>query len=188
MSFYGCEALTKAVFANGVVSIGDNAFSGCTLLTMYGYNNTVPEKYSDKNSIKFVILDNEPAITTSTVTTTPTVTTTSTVTTTPIVTTTPTVTTTASVTTTSTTTTASETTPTVTTSQTTAPSEKIGDINGDGKLTTSDARKVLQYAVGMVELDAQQIKLADINKDGKITTSDAVKLLRYIVGAVDELK
>ena len=64
----------------------------------------------------------------------------------------------------------------------------LGDVNGDGKLTTSDARMILQNAVGLIEFDENQKKTADINGDGKISTTDAAKLLRFVVGIIETLQ
>ena len=56
-----------------------------------------------------------------------------------------------------------------------------GDVNGDGQVDTTDARLVLQAAIGKVKLDKQQTA-ADINGDGKIDTSDAREILQKAVG------
>lgn len=53
-----------------------------------------------------------------------------------------------------------------------------GDVNGDGAVTSSDARTVLRAAVGLDKLTAEQKKKADVDGDGKVTTSDARKILR----------
>ena len=57
-----------------------------------------------------------------------------------------------------------------------------GDVNGDGKLTTADARDALRAAVGLDNLSAEQKKKADANGDGSVTTSDARNLLRKATG------
>ena len=57
-----------------------------------------------------------------------------------------------------------------------------GDVNGDGKLTTADARDALRAAVGLDNLSAEQKKKADANGDGSVTTSDARDLLRKATG------
>ncbi len=53
-----------------------------------------------------------------------------------------------------------------------------GDIDGDGKLTASDARSVLRASV---ELEKVDIEKADMNGDGKITAADAREILRKSV-------
>ncbi len=51
----------------------------------------------------------------------------------------------------------------------------LGDVNGDGELTTDDARIVLRMACG---IDDENISLADVNGDGIVSVSDAIKVLR----------
>ncbi len=49
-----------------------------------------------------------------------------------------------------------------------------GDIDGDGNLTTDDARLVLQMASGIIEEDMES---ADVDGDGYVSVKDAVKVL-----------
>ncbi len=58
----------------------------------------------------------------------------------------------------------------------------MGDLTGDGRLSSEDALKVLQYSVGLVTFDANQKSLADMNSDGKINSSDALFILQKAVG------
>lgn len=52
----------------------------------------------------------------------------------------------------------------------------LGDVNGDGKITSGDARLALRFSAGM-ELPTQAQKTAaDLNKDGSVTLKD-VKLI-----------
>lgn len=53
-----------------------------------------------------------------------------------------------------------------------------GDINGDGKVTASDARAALRISANLVIPDETQKLAADVNGDGKVTASDARKILR----------
>ncbi len=71
---------------------------------------------------------------------------------------------------------------------TTAASAAIyGDMNGDGVISTSDARDVLRYGIGNIELSASQVALADYNGDGKVDTADARDILiASIEGAPDK--
>lgn len=57
-----------------------------------------------------------------------------------------------------------------------------GDVNGDGEVTSLDARKALRYSVGLETYDSKSFKAADINGDGEITSLDARKILRCSVG------
>lgn len=61
----------------------------------------------------------------------------------------------------------------------TKPAYKLGDVNEDEKITTSDALLVLQHAAQLTELEGTQALSADVNADGKITTSDALRILQY---------
>ena len=64
------------------------------------------------------------------------------------------------------------------------PSYKLGDVNNDGKINSSDALLILQSAVGKITLSTTQALSADVNKDGKINSSDALKVLQYAVGKI----
>ncbi len=58
----------------------------------------------------------------------------------------------------------------------------IGDVNGDGKISASDARLALRASVGLEKLTDTQFKSADVNNDNKVTASDARTILRVSVG------
>lgn len=58
----------------------------------------------------------------------------------------------------------------------------IGDISGDGKITSEDARFALRTSVNLEKLSKIQFASADTNKDGKISADDARFILRYSVG------
>lgn len=55
---------------------------------------------------------------------------------------------------------------------------KLGDINGDGRVTAMDARLVLRASAKIDELTAAQFKAADIDSNGRITAMDARAVLR----------
>lgn len=66
-----------------------------------------------------------------------------------------------------------------------APTEEpfvVGDIDGNGKVGSSDARLAMRAAVGLEELTPEQIKRGDTDGDGKITSADARKIMRLAVG------
>lgn len=62
-----------------------------------------------------------------------------------------------------------------------------GDINGDKRVTSADARSALRAAVGLEKLTTKQITAADIDMNKKITSADARYILRYSVGLVDKI-
>ncbi len=61
-----------------------------------------------------------------------------------------------------------------------------GDVDGNGKVTASDARLILRAAAKMDILDVDKVAIADINGDNKITAADARKVLR-MAARIDEL-
>lgn len=59
----------------------------------------------------------------------------------------------------------------------------IGDINGDGKITTLDYMKVNAYVKGTITLTEYELKCADvIGTDGKVTTADAMRINAHVKG------
>ena len=60
-----------------------------------------------------------------------------------------------------------------------------GDVNGDGKVDTTDARLVLQHAVGKIQLDEVEQEMTDVNGDGWVDTTDARLILQYAVGKIE---
>ena len=59
---------------------------------------------------------------------------------------------------------------------------EMGDLNNDGKITTSEARRILRAAVKLEDLTAYERARADMNGDGKVTTEDARIALRKAIG------
>ena len=64
----------------------------------------------------------------------------------------------------------------------------LGDIDGNGSITTADARMILEAVMNTRELDAAQMKAADYNSDGKVDASDARLVLRKAVGISDSVQ
>lgn len=54
----------------------------------------------------------------------------------------------------------------------------IGDIDGNGRVTASDARLALRFAAQIDTLDAEQQKAADVDFNGRVTAADARLILR----------
>ncbi len=67
-----------------------------------------------------------------------------------------------------------------------AESLKIGDIDGNGKITAGDARLALRGAASLEKLSEMQLKLADIDGNGRITASDARMILRRAANLEDD--
>lgn len=53
-----------------------------------------------------------------------------------------------------------------------------GDVNGDGKISVTDATMALSAALGLIKLDPEQFAAADLNGDGKISISEVTRILR----------
>lgn len=66
-----------------------------------------------------------------------------------------------------------------------AVSYSYGDVNGDGKVNSSDALAVLRSSTGIITLSSAQKTAADVNGDGKVNSSDALMILNYAVGNID---
>ena len=63
----------------------------------------------------------------------------------------------------------------------TSNSTKKGDVNGDGKITSSDYVLIKNHIMGTSILNSEQQNYADYNEDGKITSSDYVLIKNYIM-------
>ena len=63
-----------------------------------------------------------------------------------------------------------------------------GDVDGNGKITASDARSILRVAANMASFDADKKAMADINGDNKITASDARKVLRMAANLENKIE
>ncbi len=61
--------------------------------------------------------------------------------------------------------------------------KKIGDLNGDDKLTVADLRILHRHLTGAEKMKDKQISLADLNGDGKITVADLRIIHRHLTGA-----
>ena len=57
-----------------------------------------------------------------------------------------------------------------------------GDVNGDGKVTTTDLVMLSRYLAELIELDEFQLKYADMNEDGIIDVLDLALLRRKLAG------
>ena len=65
----------------------------------------------------------------------------------------------------------------------TQPAEgNLGDLDGDGEITSGDALAVLRMSVGAAEITDENKPLADVDEDGEITAGDALEVLRFSVG------
>ena len=63
--------------------------------------------------------------------------------------------------------------------------QMLGDVDNDGRITSSDALLALQASVGKINLDVGAMTAADVDRDGEITSSDALQILQYSVGKIN---
>ena len=60
----------------------------------------------------------------------------------------------------------------------------LGDVDGDGTITTKDALMLLQAANDLLNLSEEQFLRADINGDKVLSASEALRILQYVSGKV----
>ena len=60
------------------------------------------------------------------------------------------------------------------------PKAVIGDLDGDGMVTSLDYALICSWYLGMGHITAEQLKAADINGDGKFTMSDISALKKML--------
>lgn len=61
------------------------------------------------------------------------------------------------------------------------PQRILGDVDGNGEITTADARLALRFAVQLESYDENSLNAADVDFDAKVTPADARKILRVAV-------
>ncbi len=64
----------------------------------------------------------------------------------------------------------------------------LGDIDGNGTVTTKDALMLMQCINGDLILTDDQFKRADLNKDGILSSVEALRILQYVNGKVTTLE
>ena len=65
---------------------------------------------------------------------------------------------------------------------------RIGDVDGDGVVTTKDALMLMKCINGELILTDDEFKRADLNKDGVLNSSEALRILQYINGKINTLE
>ena len=61
-----------------------------------------------------------------------------------------------------------------------------GDVDGDGAITSTDARLTLQYYAGKIGEEDLNLSVADVDGDGSITSTDARLILQYYAGKIED--
>lgn len=67
------------------------------------------------------------------------------------------------------------------------PAARLGDVNGDDKVDSTDARLTLQYAVQKIAAEELNLAVADVNGDDKTDSTDARLILQYAVQKIEKL-
>lgn len=57
-----------------------------------------------------------------------------------------------------------------------------GDVNGDGKISSFDALKIIQTSAGIVTLNDKEKTVADVDGNGKINSSDGLAAMQIATG------
>ena len=53
----------------------------------------------------------------------------------------------------------------------------MGDVDGDGDVTASDAMAIMDHLSGTANLDEDALKRADVNGDGEVSYLDAMQIM-----------
>lgn len=60
----------------------------------------------------------------------------------------------------------------------------LGDVDGDGTITTKDALMLLQAANDLLNLTEEQFLRADLNGDNELSAAEALRILQYVSGKI----
>ena len=64
---------------------------------------------------------------------------------------------------------------------------KIGDANGDEKVTVADITVIQKYLANRLQLSNEQLIACDVNKDGVVNIEDATLIQKYLIHLVPSL-
>ena len=64
----------------------------------------------------------------------------------------------------------------------------LGDVDGNGEVTTKDALMIMQFINGTLILTDDQFKRANLNGDDILSSAEALRILQYINGRVTSLE
>ncbi len=62
----------------------------------------------------------------------------------------------------------------------------LGDVNGDGKVDTTDAKLIMQLDLGLITENDLIMEVADVNGDGKVDTTDAKLIMQLDLGLIPD--
>lgn len=66
--------------------------------------------------------------------------------------------------------------------------DNLGDVDGDGAITTKDALMIVRAINDELILTDDQFHRADLNKDGELSTFEALRILQYVNGKINVLE
>ncbi len=69
---------------------------------------------------------------------------------------------------------------------TSEPQYLLGDVDGNGEVTVTDALLALRYAMHIVDLDETALLAGDVDYTGDVTVTDALLIMRYSMGLLGE--
>ncbi len=61
----------------------------------------------------------------------------------------------------------------------------LGDVSGNGDVSTYDATLAAQYSVGLIYLDGQSVQRADVTANSKVSSYDASLIAQYAIGLIE---
>ncbi len=64
---------------------------------------------------------------------------------------------------------------------------KLGDVDGNGKVTIMDATEIQRHLAELTVIDDESLKYADTDKNGKVTIMDATQIQRFLAELIPEL-
>ncbi len=61
----------------------------------------------------------------------------------------------------------------------------LGDVTGDGDVSSYDASLAAQYSVGLIDLAADEVLRADVTGNGEVSAYDASLIAQYAIGLIE---
>lgn len=65
---------------------------------------------------------------------------------------------------------------------------RIGDVDGNGQVTTKDALMLIEALNGDLLLTDDEFRRADLNGDGQLSSAEALRILQYVNGKITTLE
>jgi len=61
----------------------------------------------------------------------------------------------------------------------------LGDVTGNGEITSYDASLAAQYSIRLIDMEPDQIQAADVTGNGEVSSYDASLIAQYAIGLID---